>query len=138
MTHHHEHHPVDPATRYPCDRCGIPTRSVFEGETTKDDYSSQLTGGLHLAARGYYGGFWDTMSFIGEDSIEFHLCHDCSAWLCSQIPKMAEEAKGGHFSSNVQNEGVRHTGVPGAACCGWGHINHDEADLQAPYTGGEI
>ena len=125
---------VDASTekRYACDRCGVPTRSVFEGESVEDDFNSQLDGGLHLDARGYYGGFWDTMAFMGEEGVTFHLCHDCSAWLCSEIPKMAEEAKGGHFSSNVQDEGVRHTGVPGEVCCGWGHINHDQGEDHSP------
>ncbi len=102
MTDEH-HHPCEdgcfcercvPASkRYPCDRCGVPTRSVFEGENVADDYNTQLDGGLHLYARGYYGGFWDTMSFMGEEGVTFHLCHDCSAWLCREIPKMAAEAK---------------------------------------------
>jgi hypothetical protein len=119
--------------RYECDRCGVPTRSVFEGET-EGDYGTQFSGGLSVAARGYYGGFWDTVAFMGDEAVTFTLCHDCSAWLCSQIPKMAEAAKGGHYSSNVQNEGVRHTGVPGAICCGWGvYLEHQEA-----YTGGEV
>lgn len=95
--------------RYECDRCGVSTKSVFEGESTSGlEYSSQLTGGLHLTASGYYGGFWDTAPFMGDEPIDFRLCHDCSAWLCEQIPKVAEAAKGGHYSSNVDNEGVRH------------------------------
>ena len=126
MTHDHEHHPVDPTTRYPCDRCGVPTRSVFEGETTNGDYSTQLDGGLHLTARGYYGGFWDTLMFMGEEPVTFHLCHDCSAWLTTEIPAMAEEATGGHFSSNVQKDGVRHTGSSDEACCVWGVVDHEQ------------
>ena len=124
-------------TRYPCDRCGVPTRSVFEGET-KDDYSTQLDGGLHIQAFGYYGGFWDTLSFMGEGPISFHLCHDCSAWLTTEIPAMAAQAKGGHFSSNVQNEGVLHekanythrayTGV----CCKFGVVNHSQGEDHSP------
>ena len=51
MTQDHE-----PRKRYPCDRCGVPTRSVFEGENAEDDFNSQLDGGLHLTASGYYGG----------------------------------------------------------------------------------
>lgn len=133
MTHHH--HPVDPTKRYPCDRCSVPTRSVFEGENVQDDYRQQLDGGLHLAVRGYYCGFWDTMSFMGEDSIEFRLCHDCSAWLCAEIPKMAEEAKGGHFSSNVQDEGARHSqgeDVITERCCDWGVANHAQGENHPP------
>ena len=99
---------MTPSTRYPCDRCGIPTRSVFEGETMQDQFNSQLVGGLHLTASGYYGGFWDTAPFLGDEPVTFHLCHDCSAWLCMEIPAMAVAAKAGHFSSNVDNEGVRH------------------------------
>ena len=137
MSHEHHHHPVDPAKRYPCDRCGVPTRSVFEGETSQDEFNSQLDGGLHLTASGYYGGFWDTLSFMGEEGVTFHLCHDCSAWLCSQIPKMAEEAKGGHFSSNVQNAGVRHAadlagGTASQVCCRWGVVNHDQGEDHSP------
>ena len=138
MTHDHEHHPVDPTTRYPCDRCGVPTRSVFEGETTNGDFSTQLDGGLHLTASGYYGGFWDTLSFMGEEPVSFHLCHDCSAWLTTEIPAMAAQAKGGHFSSNVQNEGVLHekanythrayTGV----CCKFGVVNHSQGEDHSP------
>lgn len=117
--------------RYPCDRCGVPTRSVFEGEASHDEFTLQLDGGLHLTARGYYGGFWDTLSFVGEEAVAFRLCHDCSAWLCSEIPKMAKEAEGGHFSSNVQDEGILHeksnythrayTG----ACCKFGVVDHE-------------
>ena len=129
----HEHHPVDPSKRYPCDRCGVPTRSVFEGET-KADYSSQLDGGLHITASGYYGGFWDTLSFMGEEPVSFHLCHDCSAWLCSEIPKMAEEAKGGHFSSNVQDEGVLHekSKAHTDVCCKFGVVNHSQGEDHSP------
>lgn len=93
--------------RYKCDRCGIPTKSVFERET-KNDYSSQLMGGLHMTASGYYGGYWDTAPFMGDEPITFSLCHDCSTWLSREIPKMAQAAKGGHFSSNVQSEGTCH------------------------------
>ena len=116
---------LPPANRYECDRCGVPTRSVFEGET-KDDYSTQLDGGLHIQAFGYYGGFWDTLAFMGEGPVSFHLCHDCSAWLTTEIPAMAEEATGGHFSSNVQKDGVRHTGSPDEACCVWGVVDHEQ------------
>ena len=123
--------PVDPAKRTPCDRCGIGTRSVFEDET-EDDYGKQFSGGLSMSARGYYGGFWDTMAFMGEGAVTFTLCHDCSAWLCSQIPKMAEEAKGGHFSSNVQDDGVRHAGIPGEVCCAWGVVNHAQGEDHSP------
>jgi len=130
----HEHHPVDPSKRYPCDRCGVPTRSVFEGENVADDYNTQLDGGLHLYARGYYGGFWDTMAFMGEEGVTFHLCHDCSAWLCSEIPKMAEEAKGGHFSSNVQDEGVLHekSKAHTDVCCKFGVVNHSQGEDHSP------
>ena len=125
---------VDDSTekRYACDRCGVPTKGVFEDESVSPSNASQLDGGRHIQASGYYGGFWDTLSFMGEGPVSFHLCHDCSAWLCAEIPKMAEEAKGGHFSSNVQDEGVRHTGVPGEVCCGWGHINHDQGEDHSP------
>ena len=137
MTCEHHHHPVDPAKRYPCDRGGVPTRSVFEGESVQDDYNSQLDGGLRLTARGYYGGFWDTMAFMGEEAVAFVLCHDCSAWLTAEIPKMAEEAKGGHFSSNVQDEGGRHAadlagGTASKVCCRWGHVNHDQGEDHSP------
>ena len=132
MSHEHHHHPVDPPQRYPCDRCGIPTRSVFEGESVQDDYNSQLDGGLRLTARGYYGGFWDTMAFMGEEAVAFVLCHDCSAWLTAEIPKMAEEAKGGHSSSSVQDEGIRHIGVPGEVCCTWGVVNHAQGEDHSP------
>ncbi|SVA55142.1 uncharacterized protein METZ01_LOCUS107996 [marine metagenome] len=44
------------------------------------------------------------MAFMGEEGITFTLCHDCSAWLCREIPKMAAEAKGGH-------------GFSGERCC---------------------
>jgi hypothetical protein len=94
--------------RYKCDRCGTPTRSVFEGENVQADYNAQLDGGLTITASGYYGGFWDTLAFMGEEPVTFHLCHDCSLWLTRQIPKMKEAAKGGHFSSNVQGEGTLH------------------------------
>ena len=133
--------------RYECDRCGVPTRSVFEGESASGlEYSSQLTGGLHLTASGYYGGFWDTAPFMGDEPIDFRLCHDCSAWLCEQIPKAAGAAKSGHFSSNVQGEGILHnksdhthrayTGV----CCKFGVADHSQdedgpADLQIEETG---
>ena len=145
------HHPVDPTKRYPCDRCGVPTRSVFEGENVADDYNTQLDGGLHLYARGYYGGFWDTMAFMGEEGVTFHLCHDCSAWLCREIPKMAAEAKGGHFSSNVQDEGVcpAHEAREGTdkeggkeekalgikfiePCCNFGVVNHSQGEDHSP------
>lgn len=116
------------AKRYPCDRCGVPTRSVFEGESTLEDYGTQLKGGLYLTASGYYGGFWDTAPFMGDEPIDFRLCHDCSAWLSQEIPKMAAEAQGGHFSSNVQDEGALHeksnythrayTDI----CCKFGHV----------------
>jgi|TARA_Y100000310_G_C20594316_1_gene769698 hypothetical protein len=115
-----------PPARYPCDRCGVPTRSVFEGETFQDEFNSQLDGGLHIQAFGYYGGFWDTLSFMGEGPISFHLCHDCCVWLTTEIPAMAEEATGGHFSSNVQKDGVRHTGSPDEVCCMWGVVDHEQ------------
>jgi hypothetical protein len=101
---------TEPATttRYPCDRCAVPTRSVFEGESTLEDYSTQLNGGLHMTASGYYGGYWDTASFMGDEPIDFHLCHDCATWLSREIPKMAQAAKGGHFAANVESEGSRH------------------------------
>jgi len=111
--------------RYSCDRCSVPTRSVFEGATQGPAYPMQLDGGLHLTAAGYYGGFWDTMPFMGDEPVSFHLCHDCSAWLCREIPKMAERAEGGHFSSNVQDEGVLHSEHRSTAverCCEWGVI----------------
>tara|TARA_R100001086_G_C11615074_1_gene197135 strand:- start:45 stop:308 length:264 start_codon:yes stop_codon:yes gene_type:complete len=82
----------------------------------------QLDGGLHMTAAGYYAGFWDTMAFMGDEPVSFHLCHDCSAWLCREIPKMGERAEGGHLSCNCQDEGVRHTGEPGGVCCEWGGI----------------
>ena len=121
MTQDHEH-----PKRYPCDRCGVPTKSVFEGESVEDDFNSQLDGGLRLTASGYYAGFWDTLSFMGEEPVTFHLCHDCSAWLTREIPKMAAEAEGGHFSSNVQDEGVRHRGSPDEICCEWGVPDHEQ------------
>ena len=134
MTCEHHHHPVDPAKRYPCDRCGVPTRSVFEGESVQDDYNSQLDGGLRLTARGYYGGFWDTMAFMGEEAVAVVLCHDCSAWLTAEIPKMAEEAKGGHFSSNVQDEGVLHekSKAHTDVCCKFGVVNHSQGEDHSP------
>ena len=128
MTCEHHHHPVDPAKRYPCDRCGVPTRSVFEGESVQDDYNSQLDGGLRLTARGYYGGFWDTMAFMGEEAVAFVLCHDCSAWLTAEIPKMAEEAKGGHSSSNVQATAT----PPAEPCCKFGVVDHDQGENHSP------
>ena len=110
--------------RYECDRCGVPTRSVFEGEMTNDDYSSQLDGGLRIQASGYYGGFWDTMPMFGEEPLTLHLCHDCSAWLCREIPAMAEQAKGGHFSSNVQATQA----IPAGPCCEWGVVDHEQGE----------
>ncbi len=161
MTQDHEPHPCEdgcfcercvPASkRYPCDRCGVPTRSVFEGEMTNGDYSTQLDGGLHLTASGYYGGFWDTLSFMGEEPVSFHFCHDCSSWLCLQVAKMAEQAKGGHFSSNMQDEGVRHAhearkgtdkewGLQEKAlgikfiepCCPYGVVDHAQGEDHSP------
>ena len=126
--------PVDPARRDPCDRCGVGTRSVFEDET-EDDFGTQFSGGLSIAARGYYGGFWDTMAFMGENPVTFTLCHDCSAWLCREIPKMAEQAKGGHFSSNVQDEGVLHSEHRSTAverCCEWGVVDHAQGEDHSP------
>jgi hypothetical protein len=52
--------------------------------------------GLHAYVRGYDGGFFDTMPFAGEEPVDVHLCHDCSAWLCREIPRLAKEARGGH------------------------------------------
>lgn len=114
--------------RYPCDRCGRPTRAVFEGET--EEFNSQLDGGLLVTASGYYGGFWDTVSFMGEEPAIFHLCHDCSVWLTNQIPMMQEFAKGGHFSSNVQGEGVLHEQRhnPPERCCEFGSIDHEQGE----------
>jgi len=124
--------PVDPAKRNPCDRCGVGTRSVFEDET-EDDFGTQFIGGLSMTARGYYGGFWDTEAYMGEGPETFTLCHDCSAWLCSQIPKMATAAEGGHFTSNVQKEGVRHAadlagGTASKVCCRWGVDPNDDEE----------
>ena len=89
---------------YNCDRCNKPAPGVFDGEGVEKDFNTQVDFGLHLYATGYYGGFWDTMAFMGEEGVSFTLCHDCSAWLCREIPKMATEAKGGHgFSSNTED-----------------------------------
>jgi len=117
---------VDDSTekRYACDRCGVPTKGVFEDESVSPSNASQLDGGLHIQASGYYGGFWDTLSFMGEGPVSFHLCHDCSAWLCAEIPKMAEEAKGGHFSSNVQATQA----IPAGPCCEWGVVDHEQGE----------
>ena len=81
---------------YKCDRCGTPSPGVFDGEAVDEQFNTQVESGLHLYATGYYGGFWDTMAFMGEEGVSFTLCHDCSAWLCQEIPKMAAEAAGGH------------------------------------------
>ncbi len=114
--------------RYECDRCGVPTKGVFEGESVSPSNTSQLSGGLRVQASGYYGGFWDTMSFMGEGPVTLFLCHDCSVWLTHEIPKMALTAKGGHFSSSMQNEGVLHG--PGRdlpeRCCEFGSVDHEQ------------
>jgi len=116
--------------RYECDRCGVPTRSVFEGESAEDEFNSQLDGGLRIQASGYYGGFWDTLAFMGEAPLTLFLCHDCSVWLTREIPKMAAEAKGGHFSSNMQDAGVLHG--PGRdlpeRCCEFGSVDHEQGE----------
>ena len=89
---------------YNCDRCDKSAPGVFDGEGVEQEFNTQVDNGLHVYVRGYYGGFWDTMAFMGEEGITFTLCHDCSAWLCREIPKMAAEAKGGH-------------GFSGERCC---------------------
>ena len=89
---------------YNCDRCDKPSPGVFDGEGVEEEFNTQVDNGLHVYARGYYGGFWDTMAFMGEEGITFTLCHDCSAWLCREIPKMAAEAKGGHGFSGDREE----------------------------------
>jgi hypothetical protein len=86
---------VEHAGRYECDRCGTPTRSVFERDG-QSEWPQQLWCGLHAYVRGYDGGFFDTMPFAGEEPVDVHLCHDCSAWLCREIPRLAKEARGGH------------------------------------------
>ena len=69
-----------------------------------DRCDRQVSNGLHVFTSGYYGGFWDTMSFMGEGPVGVTLCHDCSVWLCNEIPAFAKEAKGGHgFDSNEQD-----------------------------------
>ena len=81
-----------------CDRCEQQTTRVFPGMS-----ETQIDNGLHVYASGYYGGFWDTMSFMGEEGIHIHLCHDCSEWLCKEIPAFGKEAKGGHgFPGNTE------------------------------------
>ena len=115
MTHHH---PTDPL---PCDRCGSPTASATSEPT-------QFLGGLQVVVHGYYGGFWDTMSFMGDEAVNFHLCHDCSAWLCKEIPKMAVEAKGGHFSSMMNAVKAD----PEVKCCDWGVVNHAQGEDHSP------
>ena len=106
---------TDPVmNRAKCDRCGVPTRSEFEGEG-HPEWSTQFEGGLHIYASGYYGGFWDTLSFAGEGPVDVHLCHDCSAWLCREIPKLAAEAEGGHFKGNITD----------GCDCEWGVVIDD-------------
>jgi hypothetical protein len=39
--------------RYSCDRCDVPTRSVFEDATQGAAYPMQLDGGLHMTAAGW-------------------------------------------------------------------------------------
>jgi hypothetical protein len=81
-----------------CDRCEKQTTRVFPGMS-----ETQIDNGLHVYASGYYGGFWDTMSFAGKEGIHIHLCHDCSEWLCKEIPAFGKEAKGGHgFGSSTR------------------------------------
>ena len=45
-----------------CDRCEKQTTRVFPGMS-----ETQIDNGLHVYASGYYGGFWDTMSFAGKE-----------------------------------------------------------------------
>ena len=85
-----------------CDRCEGQIGRVFP-ESELEGTNRQVDNGLHVWAQGYYGGFWDTMPFMGEGPTEFTLCHDCCVWLSNEIPALAKEAKGGHgFGSNTQ------------------------------------
>ena len=58
---------------------------------------SQIFNGLQIHAEGYYGGFWDTLPFMGERPADVSLCHDCCVWLCKEIPAFKIEAKDGHI-----------------------------------------
>ena len=78
-----------------CDRCEGQVDRVFSESELKGT-DRQIHNGLHIWAQGYYGGFWDTMSFAGDKPVEFTLCHDCCVWLANEIPAIAKEAKGGH------------------------------------------
>jgi hypothetical protein len=85
-----------------CDRCEGQVERVFS-ETELKGADRQIDNGLHVWAQGYYGGFWDSMPFMGEGPTEVTLCHDCCVWLCNEIPAFAESAKGGHgFNGNTQ------------------------------------
>jgi len=107
--------PTNPHNRAKCDRCGVPTRSEFEPLGVSNEWQRQFEGGLHAYVRGYDGGFWDTMSFMGDEPTWVALCHDCSAWLCREIPKLAAEAEGGHLKTNIRD----------GCDCEWGVIDDD-------------
>ena len=86
-----------------CDRCEGQVERVFSESELKGT-DRQIDNGLHIWAQGYYGGFWDTMPFMGEEPTEVTLCHDCCVWLCNEIPALAKSAKGGHgFNSNRED-----------------------------------
>jgi|TARA_Y100000034_G_scaffold105761_1_gene133365 hypothetical protein len=74
-----------------CGRCDVELERVDHR-----DPPSQILNGLQIYAEGYYGGFWDTLSFMGEGPVDISLCHDCCIWLCDEIPVFAMEADGGH------------------------------------------
>jgi len=78
-----------------CDRCEGQVKRVFS-DLELEGTDRQILNGLHIYALGYYGGFWDTLSYAGESGVDVTLCHDCCIWLCSEIPAFAKEAKGGH------------------------------------------